>query len=209
MNTLFRLLRDRLADLSQNEGSFARHNNVQVRIIGNRQFIPTDILTELEDIEKKTAGNKSNRVLNVCFPYTSRDEIVHLMQSVVANACSENGGGTSSISLQQLHDNFYFGAKVPPLDLLIRTSGHRRLSDFMLWQCNHNCTIEFTNVLWPDFKTWPFLFIVFKWSYYQTVIAAAAKLLCTQYKKNLENEQVLPEYSSLPPPPRALTVTGK
>lgn len=58
---------------------------------------------------------------------------------------------------------------MPPLDILIRTSGHTRLSDFLLWQCNTGCTIEFPDVLWPDFGFLSIMSILFKWSYYKTL----------------------------------------
>lgn len=51
----------------------------------------------------------------------------------------------------------------PPLDILIRTSGVERLSDFMLWQCHENTEIVFLDVLWPEFDLWHFLPVIWQW----------------------------------------------
>lgn len=208
VDLLFRLLRDRIGDLAKNETSIAQHNKLQIRIIGNRQRIPADILADLERIEHQTRSNTTGRVLNVCFPYTSRDEIAHLMRVVIREAIQPWGAGPSSVCLQKLHDNFYFGPKVPPLDLLIRTSGHSRLSDFMLWQCNHSCTVEFTRTLWPDFKAWAFMFVVFKWSYYQTVLKSAVMHPPPPDPAKIKRQLALPAYGLLPAAPHTFSVAG-
>jgi undecaprenyl diphosphate synthase len=56
-----------------------------------------------------------------------------------------------------------FTAGNPPLDLLIRTSGVERLSDFLLWQCHRDTQIEFVDCLWPEFDMWKFLPILLDW----------------------------------------------
>lgn len=67
-----------------------------------------------------------------------------------------------SITQQTLTDHL-FTAGCPPLDLLIRTSGVRRLSDFMLWQCNDDTEIVFVDCLWPQFDIWKFLPLLIDW----------------------------------------------
>ncbi|KAL7664060.1 Alkyl transferase [[Candida] zeylanoides] len=151
VDTLFELLRDKLDGISRNEDSYTLQNKVRVKIIGNKTLIPLDILKDLETIEARTSTSESKRALNVCFPYTSRDEITHAIRQIAQRTV--NGGiDPKDIGVKDLHDALYSGPDTPPLDLLIRTSGHTRLSDFMLWQCNSNCTIEFVNTLWPDFS---------------------------------------------------------
>jgi ditrans,polycis-polyprenyl diphosphate synthase len=56
-------------------------------------------------------------------------------------------------------------AGAPPLDLLIRTSGVERLSDFMLWQCHENTSIVFLKCLWPEFDLWQFLPVLVEWQW--------------------------------------------
>lgn len=63
--------------------------------------------------------------------------------------------------------NHMFTAQDPPLALLIRTSGVKRLSDFMLWQCHENTEIVFLDCLWPDFDLWYFLPVLIEWQWKQ------------------------------------------
>ena len=169
VNTLFGLLRDKLKMISENEESYARFNKVRIRIIGNRSFIPNDILKDLEYIEQVTTERSTKKCLNVCFPYTARDEITYSIKSIVEKRSNGVIQSRDDINASMIEDNFYFGPDIPPLDILVRTSGHTRLSDFMLWQCNSGCTIEFPDVLWPDFGFFCIMSILFKWSYYRTI----------------------------------------
>lgn len=194
INTLFGLLRDKLHQLAGVENSFAAINKVQVRIVGNRLLIPADILADLENIETSSEPH-ATRVLNVCFPYTSRDEIAHAVQTTAALAKLE-------ISQPVVEANMYIDPNTAPVDLLIRTSGHLRLSDFMLWQCNHNCRIVFSDTLWPDFKFASIVWVLLEWSYHRTV-ELEHKELCGDVRSTID---VL---RSLPPPPPFATVSNK
>lgn len=73
------------------------------------------------------------------------------------------------ISAQTLTDNM-MTADAPPLDLLVRTSGVERLSDFMLWQCHENTSIVFLKCLWPEFDLWHFLPVLVEWQWQQKKI---------------------------------------
>ncbi|QWU88264.1 hypothetical protein CA3LBN_002529 [Candidozyma haemuli] len=196
VDTLLALLRDKLKYLSLYDDSYARQNQVRVRIIGNRSMIPDDILEDLEQVERITNLESSSRTLNVCFPYTSRDDIVHSIQGVC-----ENGTSKANIDVAELYRNMYMGPDSPQLDLLVRTSGHTRLSDFMLWQCTHNCKIEFVSTLWPDFKFIALYSILLKWSYYHK------KDIMNQRVNNTPPDKVV-DITSLPAPPPFATVTG-
>ena len=68
VDTLFALLRDKLKVMSEHEDLYARYNKVRIRIIGNRSFIPEDILKDLENVEETTKDFGSKKTLNVCFP---------------------------------------------------------------------------------------------------------------------------------------------
>jgi ditrans,polycis-polyprenyl diphosphate synthase len=74
-----------------------------------------------------------------------------------------------SISAQTLTDNM-MTADAPPLDLLVRTSGVERLSDFMLWQCHETTSIVFLKCLWPEFDLWQFLPVLVEWQWQQKKI---------------------------------------
>jgi ditrans,polycis-polyprenyl diphosphate synthase len=60
-----------------------------------------------------------------------------------------------------------YTAGAPPLDLLIRTSGVERLSDFMLWQCHEHTSIVFLKCLWPEFDLWQFLPVLVEWQWWR------------------------------------------
>ena len=160
VNTLLALLRDKLKGIGELHKVYPLFLKVGVRIIGNRSMIPHDILSDLERIEADTAN--AVRVLNVCFPYTSRDEIAHAIGAVATSSMTE------LITAQSIENAMYFAPDTPKLDLLIRTSGHQRLSDFMLWQCSTNCTIEFSDRLWPEYGYREFMCAIIRWGYERT-----------------------------------------
>jgi ditrans,polycis-polyprenyl diphosphate synthase len=104
-------------------------------------------------------------VLNVCFSYTSRDEIAHSI-SQTCQLVSDEKLLISQINEQVLESNFYFGIDIPNVDVLVRTSGHTRLSDFLIWQVNESSSmIEFKIVNWPDFSNYQYYFILLKYGY--------------------------------------------
>ncbi|KAK6463696.1 cis-prenyltransferase [Scheffersomyces coipomensis] len=207
VDTLFGLLRDKLKMISEHEDSYARFNKIRVRIIGNRTYIPLDILHDLEIIEETTKHATSKRTLNVCFPYTTRDEISHSVRTIVSKVESGEIESKNLIDSKLIEDNFYFGSDVPPLDILIRTSGHSRLSDFMLWQSNFNSTIEFVNTLWPEFKFFSMTSILLKWSYYRTL--QLEELSIMGVKTDQELKQKVNVLKELPKPPPFVSVTQR
>ncbi len=78
-----------------------------------------------------------------------------------------------AITAQTLTDSM-MTADAPPLDLLVRTSGVERLSDFMLWQCHENTSIVFLKCLWPEFDLWQFLPVLVEWQWQQKKMQEAA-----------------------------------
>lgn len=113
-------------------------NDVKLHIIGEWQALAPDIVEMLEDALEKTAGG--SRTLAVALNYGSQQEIVRAARLAVAE------GEITEDGLQR----HLFTAGLPPLDLLIRTSGEVRLSNFLLWQVAY-AEMIFTDVLWPDF----------------------------------------------------------
>ena len=113
-------------------------NDVKLRIIGDYKALDPDIVAMLEDALAQTAGGR--RILAVALNYGSQQEIAR----AAAKAASE--GEVTAESIASHLDT----AGLPPLDLLIRTSGEQRLSNFLLWQAAY-AEFFFTEVLWPDF----------------------------------------------------------
>lgn len=123
---------------------FARYD-VEVRFIGDIskfEEINFKMYTKMKDIQTKTLGKTMK--LNIAMNYGGRDEIVNAAN----RAFKRNGGGiiTADMIEKELHTQ---GQKDP--DLIIRTAGEKRLSNFLLWQCAYS-EFWFTDVLWPDFN---------------------------------------------------------
>ncbi len=114
-------------------------NDVRLKIIGNYRAFAPDIVEMIEDALARTAHN-TRTTLAVALNYGSQDELVR-----AAQAAARQG----AITVETIEANLDT-ADLPPLDLLIRTSGEQRLSNFMLWQAAY-AEFWFTDTLWPDF----------------------------------------------------------
>jgi undecaprenyl diphosphate synthase len=123
-------------------------NNVRVRIIGRRQGLDGDIRAMLEEAELLTADN-AGLTLVIAFNYGSRDEIARAARAL----CDEVAAGR--IAPEQVTEELLAArldtAGIPDPDLIIRTSGEMRLSNFMLWQAAYS-EFVFLPCLWPDFS---------------------------------------------------------
>jgi undecaprenyl diphosphate synthase len=136
INDLMALMRDFIkSDLD----TFAE-NDVRLRIIGDYKALSPDIVEMLEESIARTSKN-SRTTLAVALNYGSQDEMVRAARAAAAQ------GEISASSIEANLDT----AGLPPLDLLIRTSGEQRLSNFMLWQAAY-AEFWFTETLWPDFS---------------------------------------------------------
>jgi undecaprenyl diphosphate synthase len=115
-------------------------NDVRLKIIGNYKALAPDIVEMLEESIARTSKN-SRTTLAVALNYGAHDEMVRAARAAAAQ------GEISAASIEANLDT----ADLPPLDLLIRTSGEQRLSNFMLWQAAY-AEFWFTETLWPDFN---------------------------------------------------------
>lgn len=114
-------------------------NNVRLKIIGNYHALAPELVELLDDAIARTAGNTGS-TLAVALNYGAQDELVRAAQAAAA------AGG---ISVEAIDAHLYTTG-MPPLDLIIRTSGEQRLSNFLLWQSAY-AELYFTDILWPDF----------------------------------------------------------
>jgi undecaprenyl diphosphate synthase len=136
INDLMGLMRDFIkSDLD----TFTK-NDVRLKIIGDYKALSPDIVEMLEESIARTSKN-SRTTLAVALNYGSQDEMVRAARAAAAQ------GEISASSIEANLDT----AGLPPLDLLIRTSGEQRLSNFMLWQAAY-AEFWFTETLWPDFS---------------------------------------------------------
>jgi undecaprenyl diphosphate synthase len=119
-------------------------NNIRFRVIGREQDLAPDIRRELKAAEEKTAGN-SGMLFNIALNYGGRAEIVEAIKRMMTA-----GVRPEDLDEQRVSD-FLYTAGQPDPDLLIRTSGEMRVSNFLLWQIAY-AEIWVTDTLWPDFR---------------------------------------------------------
>jgi len=137
-----------------------KKNGVRINLIGIREEIPSDILKAFEHAEKETEGN-TRLLFNIAFNYGSRQEIIEAVKKICEEA-DKNKIEIKELSANNFSD-YLFTKGCPDPDLLIRTSGEYRLSNFLLWQIAYS-EFYFVKTLWPDFKKKDFLKAVY---YYQ------------------------------------------
>ncbi len=118
-------------------------NGIRLRIIGEYHRFGPDLVKMLDEAMARTAPN-TGMTLAIALNYGAQDEIVRAVRSIVADGVAPEAIDMEAIE-QRLDTN-----GLPPLDLLIRTSGERRLSNFLLWQAAY-AELLFVDTLWPDF----------------------------------------------------------
>lgn len=155
---LMRLAREKIRQIAEN-GEMAERYGIRVRVIGDLSLLPKDVLREVKHATELTKKN-SRATLNICFPYTGREEILHSIKDVIAE-----GYESKNINDALIEKHLYTG-NLSPLDLLVRTSGVTRLSDFMLWQVsNKGVVIELSDCLWPEFGPMQMAWILTKFAF--------------------------------------------
>lgn len=123
-------------------------NNVRLNIIGDYSRLPGDVVKKLESAVEYTKNNTGLQ-LNVALNYGGRNEIVRAMKSI--GRMIEEGKADAESITEELVSSMLYTSDIPDPDLIIRTSGEMRLSNFLLWQSAYS-EFWFTDVLWPDFS---------------------------------------------------------
>lgn len=123
-------------------------NNIKVNIIGRLQDLPKDLYEEIKKVEEKTKDN-TGMVLNIAFNYGGRDEIVTATKRI-AQEIKDGKIDIEDITERLVYDNLYTAGQPDP-DLLIRTSGEERISNFLPWQIAYS-EFVFTNKFWPEYS---------------------------------------------------------
>ena len=144
VQTLMGLLRDYLkSDLKE-----VQENNVRIRFIGEREMLDVDIVQKMAEIESETLKN-TGMTLCIALSYGSRQEIVNAVKKTAA-LVKEGDISLNDIDVKLFSDMLYT-KDIPDPDLVVRTSGEQRISNYLLWQIAYS-EFYFTDVLWPDFN---------------------------------------------------------
>jgi len=125
-----------------------QENNIRLNAIGNLEKLPKSAQKELLDVIDKTKNN-TRLTLTLALSYGSREELVNAVR-IISDKVKNNIISLDTIDDSIINEHLYT-QNLPDVDLLIRTSGEHRISNFLLWQIAY-AELYFTNVLWPDFK---------------------------------------------------------
>ncbi|AXG75253.1 isoprenyl transferase [Flavobacterium arcticum] len=144
VDTLMKLLVSSL----KKELSTLQENSIKLNTIGNTQQLPESARKQLTDVMELTKDN-SRMTLTLALSYGSREEIVSAVKAI-GEKIKTNNLEISDISESTINEHLYTN-NLPDVDLVIRTSGEQRISNFLLWQVAY-AEFYFTDILWPDFR---------------------------------------------------------
>jgi len=136
-----------LYEYLSNMEKFVGGRKCRVCIIGDRSALSEKLQQKIEEIEEYTK-NRTENVLNIALNYGGRDEIIRAAK-VAAKSVREGQITEQDINEEYLSSLMYTGEN-PPVDLIIRPSGEKRLSNFLLWQCAYS-EFWYSDICWPDF----------------------------------------------------------
>lgn len=143
VQTLMKLLISSL----KKEISTLQENNIKLSAIGNLNLLPVKVSKELNEVINKTKSN-NRMTLTLALSYGSREELLNTVKEISIKV-KNNIISPDNIDESVINKHLYT-QNLPDVDLLIRTSGEQRISNFLLWQIAY-AELFFTNVLWPDF----------------------------------------------------------
>lgn len=128
----------------KNQIDYFVSQNVQIRMVGSWEHLPDSVARSLHAAERATA-DCTGLLVGICFNYGGQQELVDTVKHIVAS-----GVAPEAVTAELIAEHLYV-ADLPPLDMVIRTSGEQRLSGFMLWRSSY-AELYFDEVMWPDFS---------------------------------------------------------
>ena len=144
VNALMSLL---ISSLNKESITFKK-NDVRVNAIGNIKSLPESAQKTLNEVIEETENNKKI-VLTLALSYGAREEIINTIKNISKKVV--NNDLTIEEIDEKIINNHLYTFNLPDVDLMIRTSGEQRISNFLLWQMAY-AELYFTNILWPDFR---------------------------------------------------------
>lgn len=192
VDTLMNLARDKFLQMLAEDDIVKKHN-MRVRVIGNFELLPHFVQDAAVQAIQQSQDN-DGVVFNICMPYTSTEEIVAALNRVSRGV---NEGHLHSDDINSdLIDRCLLSRHSPPPELIIRTSGETRLSDFLLWQGGSSTMLSFLDVMWPDFSEWDFFKVL--WRYQRKLKHLKLSKQCTRAQQQQHSPIILspPQHSS-------------
>ncbi len=133
----------------KNEVPLMNRNNVRMQFIGRPHELPPEVRERMDWAREATAHN-TGMILTLALNYSARSELVDAFNAILKSSMANGGPAHLSVDEHAISRNLYT-SHLPELDLVIRTSGEMRLSNFLLWQVAY-AEIYVTDLLWPDFN---------------------------------------------------------
>ena len=141
INVIYDIIYD---NFSKTFNDLVKEKGVKIKIFGSRKNLPQKILEIFKNIEESSINNK-NLNLNIAFNYGFKDEIRNILKNIIKKESNINLDNQKNI------DNLFFLGQIPDPDILIRTGGYKRLSNFIMYNLTYT-ELFFTETLWPDFS---------------------------------------------------------
>ena len=149
INVIYKIIYD---NFSKTFNDLVKEKGVKIKIFGNRKNLPKKILEIFKNIEESSINNK-NLNLNIAFNYGFKDEIKNILSNFIKK------GSKINLDYEKNIDNLFFLGSLPDPDILIRTGGFKRLSNFIMYNLTYT-ELFFTETLWPDFSEKEFNLII-------------------------------------------------
>ena len=141
INIIYEIIYD---NFSKTFNDLIKEKGVRIKIFGSKKNLPHKILEIFQNIEKSSLNNK-NLVLNIAFNYGFKDEIKQILKNII------NKNVNIQLDNEKDLNNLFFLGSLPDPDILIRTGGYKRLSNFIMYNLTYT-ELFFTETLWPDFS---------------------------------------------------------
>ena len=141
INVIYEIIYD---NFSKTFNDLVKEKGVKIKIFGSRKNLPNKLLEIFQNIEETSLNNK-NLILNIAFNYGFKDEIKQILKNIITNEVNIKVDNDKDIN------NLFFLGSLPDPDILIRTGGHKRLSNFIMYNLTYT-ELFFTQTLWPDFS---------------------------------------------------------
>ena len=182
VTTLMRLIVQSL----KNETDELNSNNVRLTCIGDIDNLPEVVQKELAEAEEKTKNN-TKLVLNLALSYSGRRELIHAVKAIVDDV--KNDIISEEIS-EDLISRYLYTKDMPDPDLVIRSGGEYRISNFLLWQIAYS-EIYVTDLLWPNFGSSDFVDAIINYQSKERRFGLVSEQLLNNNRKNTKNAKEL------------------